>query len=235
MSLSQLLAKHILIFDHRTRYISIQILSSCSCPPAQLPLLFSFINTFQHLISPQPHPPQWSKTFLHSNLSFLRPKAGMYVWLILFVFFFLRTRDAYSSLHNAWRQLKHIFCPDFFNIHEVPSSRGSQVPSGMLGLEENSSRGYISNGYYYQKKFRPHPKTQTFTVIISGAYLSSMHHIFGKDIPIPWFYGAALWGTNGQISFITTSIFCRLPLWFPGHTQEWQSLSNSVKGSEQDA
>ena len=39
---------------------------------------------------------------------------------------------------------------------------------------------------YPQKKFRPYPKTQTFTAIIPGACMNSIQHTFAQTTPMPW-------------------------------------------------
>lgn len=49
---------------------------------------------------------------------------------------------------------------------------------------------FLVDTSYHQKKFRSQPKTQTFTVIISGSYLTSIHPIFWHLYPM--FYGATL-------------------------------------------
>lgn len=149
MSLSQLLAKHILTFDHRTRYISIQtdpVLLLLPTRTACTSLLFYHHDSASH----QPTVPPSSVRQDHSSLTAQLPQAKG--WNVCFAYFicFLFLKNQICLLFFI-KGLK-ITAPyilsrfiDVFNAHEVSSSRGSQVPSSMLGLEENSSKGHISN------------------------------------------------------------------------------------------
>lgn len=162
----------------------------------------------------------------HSSLTPQLPQAeGWNVCLAYFIcFLFLKNQRCLLLFAQGLKATEPYILSrfiDVFNVHEVPSSRGSQVPSSMLGLEENSSKG-LHLQWILTITRRSSDLTQNPDLHCSYFWsLPEFHRTyFWQRNP----YLMVLWcdivKNKWPISFITTSIFCRFPLLFPSHTQE---------------
>lgn len=207
-------------------YISIQTLSTPSSPPAQLPLLIYLISKFQ-LKSSAAH----NTNLFRLHFTFLTWKAGMFVWLTLFVFLFSRTKGFYCSLHNAWKQLNHIFCP----VSSMWKAAGWVKYQFLCsGWKEKARNYFLVDTNYQEKRFWPYSKAQTFTIIILGACHCSLQHLFLTKVLL--FHGVCYTVTKKWPNiFCHNQNFLQTPFFVSGHIQEWQSLSSPVKGLDQDA